>query len=164
MSSKKKETEIKKEAVKDASKNVDNIVIYSWRRHLMTEYPLKTIFVFAVFTAFISLSYDLTGSFGLSIVGLLLLTAYLKEFFLPLNYSLTKNHIEIKSLFMKRTEPLSKYRKFWVEKNGIFLSTDPNSKVLDQFRGLLLLCNKEQKIKISEILKDLIGEINNVNS
>ena len=124
----------------------------------MAEYPIKTIFVLAVFTAFISLSYDLTGSFGISLVGLLLLTAYLKEFFLPLNYSLTRTDIEIKSLFMKRQEPLSKYRKFWIEKNGIFLSTDPNSKVLDQFRGLLLLCNKEQKEKLSEILKDLIGE------
>ncbi len=126
---------------------------YSWKVHPFSENRYKVIFVIIVFMAFAKLSYDFTGSFGMALLGLALLFASLRQFFFQTVYTLDNEKIVIKSVFGSRTEKLSRYRKFFRDKNGIFLSAEPDSKVLDQFRGLFLLAGAADKEAIIEILK-----------
>lgn len=131
---------------------------YSWKVHPFLENRYKVIFVIIVFMAFARLSYDFTESFGMALLGLILLFAALRQFFLPTVYTLDSEKVVIKSIFGSRTEKLSRFRKFFRDKNGVFLSAEPESKVLDQFRGLFLLAGAADKDAIIEILKGVFKD------
>ncbi|HNY11483.1 MAG TPA: hypothetical protein PKK26_07845 [Candidatus Wallbacteria bacterium] len=131
---------------------------YSWKVHPFSENRYKAIFVIIVFIAFAKLSYDFTDSFFMAIFGLLLLFMSLRQFFLPTVYTIDSEKIVIKNLFGPRIEKLSKFHKFFKDKNGIFLSAEPDSKVLDQFRGLFLLAGAADKEAVIEILKGVFKD------
>lgn len=131
---------------------------YSWKVHPFLESRYKVIFVIIVFMAFAKLSYDFTDSFFMALFGLLLLFMALREFFLPTVYTMDHEKIVIKTLFGSRVEKLSKFRKFFKDKNGIFLSAEPDSKVLDQFRGLFILTGAADKEAVIEILKGVFKD------
>lgn len=131
---------------------------YSWTVHPFAEKPYATIFVIIVFAAFAKISYDFTGSFGMAAFGLVLLFASLAQFFFPTRYQVTREAVRIKILFYSREEKLSKFRKFHVDRNGIFLSSEPESKVLDQFRGLFLIARGEHREKAAAVLRGVFPE------
>jgi len=130
---------------------------YSWTVHPFAEKPFRTVFVIIVFAAFAKISYDFTASFAMAFFGLILLFFSLTQFFFPTYYMLNREMVRIKVLFYKREEKLSRFKKFFIDKNGIFLSSEPESKVLDQFRGLFLIAKGEQKEKAAALLRDVFS-------
>lgn len=126
---------------------------YCWKVHPMAASPYKTGLVFLVLASCGILAYDFTASYFMSFIAVSLLTGSLIQFFAPTYYRIDHEKVEIKILFKTRTEPLSKYKKFFADNNGIFLSSEPDSKMLDQFRGLFLLAGPGDREKISSLLK-----------
>ena len=133
-------------------------VFYSWKVHPMAKSPAKTALVFLVCAACGILSYEYTQSGFMSTVAVLLLAGSLIQFFAPTHYRVDREKVEIKLLFKTRTEPLSKFKKFILDDNGVFLSSEPDSKVLDQFRGLFLLAGPGDREKIAEVLKGVFDK------
>ncbi len=131
----------------------ENTRIYRWKVHPAAVSPLKTISVLIVTAACAVLSYQFTGSLFMSAMAVILLCGSLIQFFAPTYYTLDDKKVEIKILFKTRTEPLSKFKKYIKDDNGIFLSSEPESKILDQFRGLFLLAGPEEREAIINILK-----------
>lgn len=119
----------------------------------MAKSPARTALVFLVCATCAALAYEYTQSVFMSAVAVILLTGSLIQFFAPTYYRLDREKVEIKILFKTRTEPLSKFKKMVLDNNGVFLSSEPESRVLDQFRGLFLLAGPDDREKISQLLK-----------
>ncbi len=78
--------------------------------------------------------------FGL--VAVLLLFSSLVKYFFPTTYSLTEQDIKIKFLGSVKTYSWSRFKKFYVHKDGVHLSPFEKLTGLDPFRGVYLRCKK----------------------
>ena len=126
---------------------------YCWKVHPIANNPFRALLTLIVVPACGVLAYKYTDSYFMSAVAVSLLCGSLINFFVPTTYKIDREKVEIKILYKTRIEPLSKFKKFITDDNGIFLSSEPESKVLDQFRGLFLLAGPDDREKIAKILK-----------
>lgn len=131
--------------------------VYEWKVHPIKDNIAKAIFATIYCVIFVVLAYFYSESLILTVVITVLLLGSLKQFFLPTYYKidLVNDEITIKILFLKRQEKISKYKKIYLDKNGVFLSAQPDSKFLDQFRGLFLITNNNKE-EIYNLLKKCI--------
>jgi len=128
-------------------------VFYSWKVHPIANSPFKAILTLIAVAACGGAAFEFTDSCFMSVLAVSLLCGSLIQFFAPTDYKIDREKVEIKILFKTRIEPLSKFKKFIADDNGIFLSSEPESKVLDQFRGLFLLAGPDEREKIAGILR-----------
>jgi len=126
---------------------------FAWKVHPFTRNRLHAAFSIVVLAVCAFLSYALTQSFFMSVMAVVLLFVSLIQFFVPTYYEIDSEKVTIKLLFKKREEKLSKFKKFFKDQNGVFLSAEPDSKMLDQFRGLFLIAGETDKNEIIRVLK-----------
>lgn len=92
-------------------------------------------------------------------IGMLVIIFSLITYFIPTNYALHDDYIEVYYWFVRVTRPYSDFGCYYEDKKGVMLSTFKRPSRLDPFRGLSLRFSKTQdeKEKLLDVLDDKIG-------
>lgn len=110
----------------------------SWKICLAKKYPLKTLIVLFILIVFLILTYLLYGPLWL-LFALIVFFITLNPYFLPHTYTLDKEGILIDKRIYKTRRRWKEFRRFYLTKNGLVLSTFRKRNFLDNFRGLHIL-------------------------
>lgn len=115
-----------------------NAVKYEWKLHpLKANWKISVILIMFLvgLCAFIYISFD---SFAFLILSVAFLFGSLSSFFLPTTYIIQENCIIVKSLFRKQSKEWNTFKKYYPDKNGVFLSPFSYRTRLENFRGLYI--------------------------
>ncbi len=124
----------------------------SWEIHLAKRHPLKTTVVSFILIAFLILTYLLYGPLWLFFT-LIVFFITLNPYFLPHTYTLDKEGILIDKRIYKTRRRWKEFRRFYLTKNGLVLSTFHKRNFLDNFRGLHILLPPDSE-KVIEFIRD----------
>jgi hypothetical protein len=97
-------------------------------------------------------------SMVLTVISALLLAGSLIKFFISTRYSLNQESVEIITPFGKTVKKWESFKSFYPDKNGIFLSPFEGKSRLENFRGLYLLFNGNEK-EVTEFVKGNIKTV-----
>lgn len=126
-----------------------------------TVHPLKTnrkvsigliIFLIALCTS-IYFSFD---SLTFLILSVIFLVGSLSSFFLPTTYLLQDNCIIVKTIFRRSARKWDSFKRYYPDKNGVFLSPFLYPTRLENFRGLYVRFNNN-KTEVVDFIKQKIG-------
>jgi len=113
-----------------------------WRSHPARDNPVKmgTVLTISVLAAIFA--WFIAGPFW---AGMAVLVAFLAlySFWLPTTYTLDESGIEVKRFAYRRRFEWSRFRRWEVDKNGIFLGTFKNPSRLDPWRGVYLVAGQK---------------------
>lgn len=90
-----------------------------------------------------------------TILAAILIASAFIQYFIPTTYELFEDRLRIKRLFNSGEKKLSYYRRFTVDRNGIFLSPFPQEHRLDPFRGVYLLFGENREEVIDFVKRKL---------
>ena len=129
-----------------------------WKIHPMRESLPKAVFFWAVVLMVIwavywniSLSISMAGSVIFTMVASLLLLLSLTSFFLPTNYTIDSNGINVKRWLYKRNFKWTRVRSLTAEKKGVFISPFPVRTRLENFRGVYMVYDDNGLVVIEGI-------------
>lgn len=136
--------------------NEHNVAQLSWVSFpLKDDFPgsllLIPFFLFAGVMAW-TIFYSVIFSF----IAILLLFSALFKYFFPTRYTLDKNGLKIEFLGCSRTHEWTKFKNFYVHKDGVHLSPFPKPSGLDPFRGIYLRKKTnvlELKVFLSQVIQ-----------
>ena len=124
----------------------------TWRAHPAKERPLASVLVTSFLILFCIVIYYYSDSTFLTIVSVIILFASLQSFFLPTEYVLDNDGVEIKRLFSKQKRAWSLFRSFYGNNRGIQVSTFAQASWLDSYRGVFLILRGNAK-EVKEFLE-----------
>ncbi len=89
------------------------------------------------------------------VLGLLLVLGNLAPYYIPTQYKLYEDRIDINYFSIKISRKYSDFHCFYADKKGMMLGTFPQPNRLDRFRGQSLRFSKrqEEKTELKEILE-----------
>ena len=142
-----KKTTTKKSAPSKAPKEI------SWRVFLAPEHPWRTVIILILLAGIVLVIgkyvYDIVPGEAPSkilpaiLAGILVFLLFFGSFnpyFIPINYHLTREEIVIKKFYHTDRRPWETFRRFFLTRSGVVLSTFTTRKrFLDNFRGVQLL-------------------------
>jgi hypothetical protein len=129
-----------------------------WSVHsIRTEKKKAVIFIVVIGAAVLGIYIETRSLFWL-FLSLFLLLFTLREFIFPVHYILSESHVISKFLFFERKKPWSYFKRYYLDRNGIFLSPFPRSTPLENFRGMYLRFFKNEK-EVLEYVKRHLGLI-----
>jgi hypothetical protein len=131
----------------------------SWRVFLAPEHPWKTVIILVLLAGIILVIgkyvYDIIPgetparilpSILAGILVFLLFFGSFNPYFIPINYHLTREEIVIKKFYHTDRRPWKTFRRFFLTRSGVVLSTFLTRKrFLDNFRGVQLILPTEGK-------------------
>jgi len=88
-----------------------------------------------------------------TIVALFVLLIMVLPYYLPTSFILTDEGVEKNMLFSKQKRSWSEFSRYSVEKNVIKLFTMKKESRLDNYRSLLIICNKN-KDEVIAVVKE----------
>ncbi|MGC8893800.1 MAG: hypothetical protein ACP5QG_03010 [candidate division WOR-3 bacterium] len=110
----------------------------TWTSHPARENPAKLGMVITITTLFLAFFWFVAGPWW-CVLTLIVVFLSLYSFWLPTRYTLDDEGIEVSRFLYRRRFPWSRFRRYEVDKGGIFLGTFRKSSRLDPFRGLYLV-------------------------
>ncbi|MBN1902978.1 hypothetical protein JW926_16765 [Candidatus Sumerlaeota bacterium] len=138
----------------ESIKNNDQI---SWKIHPALDDPGKTLGAILVILAFSGIVFWNFSSIFWMAFSCCILFFSLARYFLPTRYLLTPLKIESSTLGFSRKCLLSHFQRAEKVKGGIFLSPFSLPNRLEHYRGVFLMCKKNQS-EVFEFVKRHIGE------
>ena len=145
--------------MRSRSESTDDIFIeIKWTIHPVKK-NLKLSVLVIIFLVTICISiYISFDSLLLSFLSAVFLFSSLSSFFFPTTYIFHEKGIIVKNAFREFSKEWNSYKRYYIDKNGIFLSPFPHRTRLENFRGLYIKFdnNKEQVISY---IKSKIGSI-----
>lgn len=117
----------------------DERELLRWRVHPAAARPWLGAVVALAVLALSGASWAYGGSLPLGVLALLLLSGSLWPFFMPTTYRFTTWGVEQKRWPTLRRVPWAAFRRYQVDRRGVFLSPFPHPSRLDAFRGLYLM-------------------------
>jgi hypothetical protein len=109
-----------------------------WTVHpLKTNWKVSTFLIVFLLALCVSI-YISFNSFAFFILSIVFLFSSLSSFFLPTTYILQDDCIVIKSLFRKQSKQWDSFKRYYPDKNGVFLSPFLHKTRLENFRGLFV--------------------------
>ncbi len=138
--------------------NNQNPPIIEWHSFPMIDYPKKTIFVvlFLIFMAVILWNITIVGWQQplYYILGVIVLFIGVIPYFVSTKYEFYEHRFIVRYPFITIEKSYSDYGSFYVDKNGIMISTFKQVSRLDAFRGQSVRFSKsrEEKQAIIEFL------------
>ena len=128
----------------------------SWVSHPAREKPVKLGLVLGITTVFCVIFWFLAGPFW---VGITLVVVFLSlySFWVPTTYTLDHEGIEVRRFLYKRRFEWSRFRRWELDENGIFLGTFSNPSRLDPWRGLYLLGANKHPEAVEMVSKAVDG-------
>lgn len=72
------------------------------------------------------------------LISFVFLFGSLSSFFFPTKYLITEETITIRSVFRKNSVSWDRFKRYYIDKNGIFLSPFTQPSRLENFRGVYI--------------------------
>ncbi len=128
-------------------------VVLKW-----SSYPFKKdkliSFLVIGFLIFVSvLVYLITISLIFFFLAMIILFFSMASFFFPTHYQLTSDKIKVRFLFTKNIKPWENYKSYYPDKNGVFLSPFLTPSRLENFRGIYLRYNSNNREEVLNFVK-----------
>ena len=136
--------------------------VLRWKAH-----PLKdswkasagaiSVIVLAAVSVFLA-----SGSLIFSAISLLVLVGSLSSFFFPTEYQLDPDSISVKGLFSRKIVSWDRFRSYYPDGKGVFLSPFSGPSRLESFRGLYLRfgggLSKTDRRHVIEFVRSKLGD------
>ena len=116
----------------------------NWTVHPARKYPRKavaTVMLIIIFCVIVLWSFH---SVFWVVVSAVVLTASLARFFFPTKYRMTDEFVEVNFLGFRQKRSWKNLRRVDKTKNGVFLSPFLKYNRLENYRGLLVICDGNQ--------------------
>ncbi len=114
----------------------DDPTTLSWTVHPLVENKRRSLLL-ACFLLLLFLGiYWSFGSLPLTVLCAIFLIGSLYKYFLPFHHHCAADSLIISSYFYRLERPWSAFRRFYVDKNGVFLSPFAHRTRLENFRGV----------------------------
>ena len=97
--------------------------LIEWTSHPVKRRPLVSALATMFLTLVAAVVFFATDSLGFALLALVVLFASLARFYFPTTYRLSDRGITVKTVTQTLRKNWSLYRSFYVDKNGILLST-----------------------------------------
>jgi len=117
---------------------IENYHKIKWKIHPLKANWKVSIILIAFLIALCIAIYLSFDSFTFLFLSAIFLFVSLSSFFLPTTYILQDDIIIIKSLFSKQSKRWDSFKKYYPDKNGVFLSPFIHQTRLENFRGLYI--------------------------
>jgi hypothetical protein len=131
---------------------------FSWKSHPARERPVAAMVVTLFILVVLYLVYNLSGSFIMVLVGILVFLLTLSTFYFPTRYTVDEKRVVIRYMFNIKSRNLSAFRSVYPGLRGVLLSPFLAPSRLENFRGFYLRYGKDNKAEVDSFLKDLLGE------
>lgn len=138
----------------ESKENNDQI---GWKIHPAWDHPRKTLGAIMLILGFGGIVLWSFSSLFWAVFSCLILFLSLARYFLPTSYLLTPLRIESSIFGYSRKRLLSQFHRAELARGGIFLSPFLIPNRLENYRGMFLLCNKNQT-EVFDFVKKHIGE------
>jgi len=138
--------------------------LIEWTSHPVKRRPLVSVLATMFLTLVAAVVFFATDSLGFALLALVVLFASLARFYFPTTYRLSDRGITVKTVTQTLRKNWSLYRSFYVDKNGILLSTFTRPSRLENFRGLFLLFTDNREEVTAFVRARLSGDNNVSNS
>ncbi len=130
--------------MEQVEKNLTSPAQLKWIDHPLRKSRKNLLLVIFFIILAPAVVYFSTRSIFFLVLSLIFLLGSLSTFFLPTTYELTQDGIKVKFFFNTRKMEWGKYRSFYVDKNGVLLSTFDKPSRLENFRGLYIRFNQNK--------------------
>lgn len=131
----------------------------NWKSQPFVEHPRRTIFL-VIFLVAIGVCVYL--SFGLYwvIIAYILLVGGILPYWLPTYYCFDEEGVKVKGIIAERNKKWDEFRSYYKDKNGVLLSPFSKPTRLENFRGIYIRFNNNEK----EVVNFISTHINNKGS
>jgi|GEM_PF-1085269 len=127
--------------------------LLSWKIHMAKRNPTRAVAVLIlIFICAYFIHFTMEDLF-FTIVALFVLLIMVLPYYLPTSFILTDEGVEKNMLFSKQKRSWSEFSRYSVEKNVIKLFTMKKESRLDNYRSLLIICNKN-KDEVIAVVKE----------
>ena len=82
---------------------------------------------------------------GWFIISFILVGGSILPYFLPTRYTLSEEGITVRSLFTRQKKRWNDYKRYYVDKHGIFLSPFEKPSRLENYRGMYIRFHKNKE-------------------
>ncbi len=117
----------------------------------------KVVVALAIILPFLVIVYVTSGVYW-TLFSAVVLLASLSQFWTVTKYRLDDEGVTIKRPLYTIKKPWSHYRRYAVDKNGVFLSPFPRPSRIDAYRGNYLLFGEADREKIVEFVKKMMDK------
>lgn len=116
----------------------------SWKSIPFKEHPCKTILLVLFLCA---IGVGVYFSFGIYwvIIAYILLVGGILPYWLPTYYYLDEEGIRIKGIIVERKKEWSEFKSYYKDKKGVFLSPFSKPTRLENYRGIYIRFNNNEK-------------------
>lgn len=128
-----------------------------WKSYPAKAEPAKALIVALVILCVGILAGLYLKAFIVGVISSAILFVSVMKFYLPSEYQLGENEVEIKFLWMKKVYKWNTFRSVFRCKSGVLLSPFYYESRLDTFRGVLLLC-KDNLEEVYSFAGEKIGK------
>lgn len=111
---------------------------FIWTSHPATHNGKRTSLLILLLLVIFVAVYFTTRSSVLTVVAVFIMFGSLSTFFLPTSYAMDEKGVYIKTLSGIRSGNWEKYRSFYPDKNGVFLSPFTRPRRIENFRGIYI--------------------------
>ena len=136
----------------DAEKNELN-----WRSWPIADRPRTLLLVIPIGAATLSAVYIFTAEIVWIFIAAFILALGLREYFLPLRYTVNEEGLSVRYLLWVRKRPWDEVRRVVVSRHGVFLSPFPGPSRLESYRGLYLRFANNRK-EVVEVLNRFLDD------
>ena len=135
-------------------------ILLSWKIHMAKRNPTRAISVLILILICAYFIQFTMEDLFFTIIAFFVLAIMVLPYYLPTTYVMTDEGIEKNMLFSKQKRSWSEFNRFAVEKNLIKLYTMKKKSRLDNYRSLLVICNKN-KDEVLTIVKNKLPQVEN---
>lgn len=130
----------------------------TWTAHPFKAETKKSVFLVLIVTLICLLVFITTNNIGFTLIALALLIFSMRQYFLPTNYILSSQGVEVQFSGLAKKKPWSYFQSYYEDQNGVLLSPFKEKSRLESFRGIYLITVHDNKQQIVEIISKYIGK------
>jgi hypothetical protein len=131
-----------------------------WQVHLLKEDPKKLLLMVPVILASLFAAYALFGSPIFMVVVVFLFASSLSGYLFPVHYTLTREGACVRTLTGRNFLPWTRVKKYYLDENGIKLSTLSTPGRLEAYRGVYLRFggNRDTVVEAVRRIRDEVSQ------
>ena len=127
-----------------SNNHTDSPVLLSWTIHMARRNPSRAVSVIILILICAYFIHFTMEDIFFTLISFFVLMIMVLPYYLPTTYTLSDEGIEKKMLFSTQKRSWSEFNRYSVDKNNIKLFTMKKESRLDNYRSLLLICNKNK--------------------
>jgi hypothetical protein len=137
----------------------DEELVLCWQVHLAKDRPQQLIGVVLFIIAVALFAYFLFGNsiFSTIVIAFVLFGA-LSDFFLPMTFTLTKNHVSASTRLGKRIMAWKDVKRCYLDDSGVKLSPLGRQSRLEAYRGVYLRFGDKNREEVLDAIRKLRSE------